>query len=798
MSSSQSMSLQHSPQQTIWGYIFIIRRDGSHGKGLAIDSPDLVFGKSENADIRIMLPGVDDIHATLTVNQDGKAVLTKKGKFDTWLDGQLVEHSEIVKDGSVFKICERSFVFCYPESKVVTQNAPQSLPRRNMAHAKTSVKKMRRPSMTLGSHYSTVKKDLTSILSSVKSSQSSSSSGQQPLQKDSNQTAGEQNVKKSVRMSQTLSFASGSQNDRSTTPPTVSDVKVIADNPVEKLLFSPKKTPKSDRKLVKVVKTPDILSPHKKRKTPSGSAKAVIDRTQSAGGSFQHKPQSCASPLVRKLVPIKESPSIHDTDDLHNNVFNSPDANLKMLDNDSIALNDDVADVSFFPMVAEDSKNEQNQLDAKADKTMTLSEIAEEHGEAEKCIDQSEKPTQDIDNQEILPDFSSSALQPQSPPPAQTSTNLPDLLLSPRRGSLRCRKGRMSSIAVSKEKAKSRQSVIQTSSLKIDLKLAVKKESKVKEGPRVDSIVEDSEEKTDSVQIVEKASSEQIAVAYIVSQENQQLDASPEILSEIDNDECDKDAVASVEVVPEKDIDSDRQSIQTIPECEAPVEAAVQEYETVVASNQNVVESIVVVNQSSQVEEVCSFEQVNVSDEIVLEDSEKYNADVAEKVNETQEEQIELNTAKVDQAEDGDEDNSRESQPLVDDPLEQKDDGSIDPEDIANAKENLPAKNQKQADVKTAVQNNGEESSEEINEEPVIRKPVTRSRATKKCKAESAVKNLKSEATAIPSSVNSKKGTSANLKATATKKKPQRKIDLSSDAPVRRSARLRSNVTSSY
>ncbi|KAI3648556.1 hypothetical protein MP228_006410 [Amoeboaphelidium protococcarum] len=791
MSSSQSMSTHQSSQQNIWGYIFIIRRDGSHGKGLAIDSPDLVFGKSENADIRIMLPGVDDIHATLTVNQDGKAVLTKKGKFDTWLDNQLVEQSEIVKDGSVFKICERSFVFCYPESKVVAQNAPQSLPRRNMAHAKTSVKKMRRPSMTLGSHYSTVKKDLTSILSSVKSS---SSSGQQPQQKDTNSTAGEQNVKKSVRMSQKLSFAASSQNDRSTTPPTVADVKVIADNPVEKLLFSPKKTPKSDRKLVKVVKTPDILSPHKKRKTPSGSAKAVIDRNQSAGGSFQHKPHSCASPLVSKLVPIEETSSIHDTDGLHNNVFNSPDANLKMLDNDSITLNDDVADASFFPMVAEDSQNEQTKLDAKADKTMTLSEIAEEHGEAKDIIDQSEMPTQDTDNQEVLPDSLSSAQQPQSPPPAQTSTNLPDLLMSPRRGSLRCRKGRMSSIAVSKEKAKSRQSVIQTSNLKIDLKLAVKKELTVKESPRVDSVVEDFEGKTDSVQIVEKTSCEEIKVTQQVLMTDQEQDATSDDV----NGECDKAAAASAEVVPEKDIDSDRQSIQPIPECEAPVDAAVQGDETVVDSNQSVIESVIEVNQSSHVEEVCIIEQTDVSDQAVTEDSEKQNVDAAEKVKETQQEQIESNTAKVDQAEDVDEDNSRESQPQVDDPVDQKDEGSIDPEDTANAKENLPEQNQQQVDDNTADQNNDEKSSEEINEEPVIRKPVTRSRATKKSKADSAAKNLKSEASAIPSSVKSKKGTSATSKATATKKKPQRKIDLSSDAPVRRSARLRSNVTSSH
>ncbi|KAI3636290.1 hypothetical protein MIR68_005642 [Amoeboaphelidium protococcarum] len=791
MSSSQSMSTQQSLQQNIWGYIFIIRRDGSHGKGLAIDSPDLVFGKSENADIRIMLPGVDDIHATLTVNQDGKAVLTKKGKFDTWLDGQLVEQSEIVKDGSVFKICERSFVFCYPESKVVAQNAPQSLPRRNMAHAKTSVKKMRRPSMTLGSYYSTVKKDLTSILSSVKSS---SSSGQQPQQKDTNPTAGELNVKKSVRMSQTLSFAASSQNDRSTTPPTVADLKVIADNPVEKLLFSPKKTPKSDRKLVKVVKTPDILSPHKKRKTPSGSAKAVVNRTQSAGGSFQHKPHSCASPLVRKLVPIKESSSIDDTDDLHNSVFNSPDANLKMVDNDSITLNDDVADASFFPMVAEDSKNEQTKLDVKADKTMTLSEIAEEHGEAEDSIDQSNEPTEDTDNQEILPDSLSSAQQPQSPPPAQTSTNLPDLLMSPRRGSLRCRKGRMSLIAVSKEKAKSRQSVIQTSNLKIDLKLAVKKELTVKESPRVDSVVEDFEGKTDSVQIVEKTSCEEIKVTQQVLMTDQEQDATSDDV----NGECDKAAAASAEVVPEKDIDSDRQSIQPIPECEAPVDAAVQGDETVVDSNQSVIESVIEVNQSSHVEEVCIIEQTDVSDQAVTEDSEKQNVDAAEKVKETQQEQIESNTAKVDQAEDVDEDKSRESQPQVDDPVDQKDEGSIDPEDTANAKENLPEQNQQQVDDNTADQNNDEKSSEEINEEPVIRKPVTRSRATKKSKADSAAKNLKSEATAIPSSVKSKKGISATSKATATKKKLQRKIDLSSDAPVRRSARLRSNVTSSH
>ncbi|KAI3648084.1 hypothetical protein MP228_005938 [Amoeboaphelidium protococcarum] len=792
LSSSQSMSTQQSSQQNIWGYIFIIRRDGSHGKGLAIDSPDLVFGKSENADIRIMLPGVDDIHATLTVNQDGKAVLTKKGKFDTWLDGQLVEQSEIVKDGSVFKICERSFVFCYPESKVVAQNAPQSLPRRNMAHAKTSVKKMRRPSMTLGSHYSTVKKDLTSILSSVKSS--SSSSGQLPLQKDTNLTAEEQNVKKSVRMSQTLSFAASTQNDRSTTPPTVADVKAIADHSVEKLLFSPKKTPKSDRKLVKVVKTPDILSPHKKRKTPSGSAKAVIDRNQSAGGSFQHKPHSCASPLVRKLMPIKESSSIHDTDGLHNNVFNSPDANLKMVDNDSITLNDDVADASFFPMVAENSKNEQTQLEAKADKTMTLSEISEEHGEAEQCIDRSNEPTEDTDNQEILPDSLSSAQQPQSPPPAQTSANLPDLLMSPRRGSLRCRKGRMSSIAVSKEKAKSRQSVIQTSNLKIDLKLAVKKELKVKEGPRVDAIVEDSEEKTDSVQIVEKTSSEEVTVTQQVLMVDQEQDAP----SDGDNGECDKAAAASAEVVSEKDIDSDRQSIQLIPECEASVDAAVQRDEAVVDSNQSGVESVIEVNLSSHVEEVCVVEQTDVSDQAVTEDSEKQNVDAAEKVKETQQEQIESNTAKVDQAEDVDEDNSRESQPQVDDPVDQKDEGSIDPEDTANAKENLPEQNQQQVDDNIADYNNDEKSSEEINEEPVIRKPVTRSRATKKSKADSAVKNLRSEAAAIPSSVKSKKGTSATSKAIATKKKPQRKIDLSSDAPVRRSARLRSNVTSSH
>src|SRR5690606_2716454 len=112
-----------------YGYIYIVRRDGSHGRAFPIDKTSLLIGRSEMADIRIQLGTVEDQHARITF--DPTSLLDNNDCVPCgWLEnlatgsGVLVNDSVLLSlsgnsriklsEGDRFVIGERAFIFKYP------------------------------------------------------------------------------------------------------------------------------------------------------------------------------------------------------------------------------------------------------------------------------------------------------------------------------------------------------------------------------------------------------------------------------------------------------------------------------------------------------------------------------------------------------------------------------------------------------------------------------------------------------------------------------------------------------------
>lgn len=128
------------------GYIYIVRRDGTHGSAFPIDFQQVVIGRSEDADIRIQLGGVSPIHTKLIFKEETDSqgntsswcYIENHGETGTHIlrfnSGDLDEESRVSLVGSgertrlmnddTFTVGERSFIFKYADK----ENMPSCTP----------------------------------------------------------------------------------------------------------------------------------------------------------------------------------------------------------------------------------------------------------------------------------------------------------------------------------------------------------------------------------------------------------------------------------------------------------------------------------------------------------------------------------------------------------------------------------------------------------------------------------------------------------------------------------------------
>ncbi|XP_073722773.1 proliferation marker protein Ki-67 [Misgurnus anguillicaudatus] len=99
------------------GKIVVIKRNGEDGTEFPLTASCL-FGRKLNCDIRIQLPQVSKEHCRIELNENKELILTNLSSVNpTLINGEALEQSELLKNGDLITIIDRSFRFEYPPPK---------------------------------------------------------------------------------------------------------------------------------------------------------------------------------------------------------------------------------------------------------------------------------------------------------------------------------------------------------------------------------------------------------------------------------------------------------------------------------------------------------------------------------------------------------------------------------------------------------------------------------------------------------------------------------------------------------
>lgn len=99
------------------GKIVVIKRNGEDGTEFPLTASCL-FGRKLNCDIRIQLPQVSKEHCRIELNENKELILTNLSSVNpTRINGEALEQSELLKNGDLITIIDRSFRFEYPPPK---------------------------------------------------------------------------------------------------------------------------------------------------------------------------------------------------------------------------------------------------------------------------------------------------------------------------------------------------------------------------------------------------------------------------------------------------------------------------------------------------------------------------------------------------------------------------------------------------------------------------------------------------------------------------------------------------------
>ena len=107
-------SFSEEEEDVFYGELVVIGKDKSEGTAYDIYD-DVTIGRDKGSDIRIALKTVSRVHAKITIDVDGRCVLTNYSKTNpVILNGTALEDkdsSTMLEHGDIFTVAERDFMY---------------------------------------------------------------------------------------------------------------------------------------------------------------------------------------------------------------------------------------------------------------------------------------------------------------------------------------------------------------------------------------------------------------------------------------------------------------------------------------------------------------------------------------------------------------------------------------------------------------------------------------------------------------------------------------------------------------